>query len=92
MSSLNCFPSHVEYDDVNVHDVVEVVPLAAMVQTKSPETCIFIYLLAHGSHVLPEGSSYPQHNQLIYNVIVYRVLDRVKPDRDHGVISGIIPG
>ena len=49
--SANCFPSHVvvEYDDVNVHDVVEVVPREAMVQTMSPETCIFIYL-SHTDH------------------------------------------
>ena len=46
--SANCFPSHVEYDDVNVHDVVEVVPREAMA-SMSPETCIFIYL-SHTDH------------------------------------------
>ena len=63
--SANCFPSHVEKLDVKVHDVVEVVPLAAMpkMQThaqslhkSTKKRCIFIYLLAHGSHVLPGGS------------------------------------
>jgi hypothetical protein len=67
--SANFCPSHVEYDDVKVHDVVEVVPRAAMrtlfgLEKLNAEKRVYYIpipqnlcgLLTHGSHILPGGS------------------------------------